>query len=137
MSRLRLVLLLLGLACVMPAAAGALPLPPGWCHAQVNVVGPGGQAHTLVYDRGRVQSVSGSSLTLREADGNIVTIQVAPNAAVRVNGAPGSLSQLVRGAQAQTFGVDGAPATQIQATVPPRLARRAAAQARRAAGSTP
>ena len=42
-----------------------------------------------------MQSVSGFSLTLREADGNIVTIQVAPNAAVRVNGAPGSLSQLV------------------------------------------
>ena len=109
--------------CAATAVVAADPsafLPAGWSHAEINVTGPNGRPHTQIFDRGRVQSVSGSSLTLRERDGIVVTIQVAPNATVRVNGQAGSLSQIAPGYQALTRGTDGRPAQLVRATSPPR-----------------
>src|SRR5579862_7241114 len=100
-------------ACVASTAAAAT-LPNGWSHAQVNVGG-----HTLIYDRGRVTAVSGSSLTLSEQGGIVVTIQVAPTARIVVNGQAGALSQIQPGARATTVGVDGRPARRVDATSPP------------------
>jgi hypothetical protein len=114
-----------GLAGGAGASAQVGPFAGAWSHAQINVVGPGGRPHTLIYDRGRVTAVSPSSLTLRELDGSVVTIQVAPNAVVRLNGGPAALSDIRPGFQAMTLGRDGAPARLVRATVPPRLRARA------------
>ena len=51
-------------------------LPAGWSHAEINVIVKG-TPHTLVYDRGRVLAVSATSLTLREQDGSVQTINVS------------------------------------------------------------
>jgi hypothetical protein len=111
----------LGLAA-SAAAAGppASSLPPGWSHAAVNVVGPKGQAHTVIYDRGKVTAVGSLTLTLKELDGSVVMVAVAPNAAVKLNGAPATLAQVQAGDSATTMGIDGAPATQLEATSPPQ-----------------
>jgi hypothetical protein len=113
----------LGCASAAAAAGPAAQLPAGWSHAAINVIGPRGKAHTLIYDRGRVQLVGASSLTLNERDGYVVTIQVAPDAVVRIDGRLASLAQIVPGYQARTLGVDGKPAKQVLATRPPRFRR--------------
>src|SRR5712691_10464665 len=98
--------------CCSGAALAADPsalLPAGWSHAQINVTGPAGRPHTLIYDRGRVQVVGPSSLTLMARDGSVVTIQVARDAVIRVNGQAGTLSQILPGYVATTLGVNGRP----------------------------
>jgi hypothetical protein len=107
--------------CGASAAAVSPPLPSGWSHAQINVVGPNGRPHTLIYDRGRVLSVGDSSLTLREPDGSVVTVQIAPTAVIRIDGRAGTFAQLKPGFRAQTLGVDGRPARRVQATSAPPL----------------
>jgi hypothetical protein len=115
------------LALAASAPAKDPPLPPGWSHAEVNVVIKH-RAHTVIYDRGRVTSLTPSSLTLHERDGSVVTIQVAPAATVKVNGRFASLADIRPGATAQTRRVDGGPAVLVQATQPKkaRVAERAA-----------
>jgi hypothetical protein len=100
------------------AAGPAASLPPGWSHAEINVTGAGGRAHTLIYDRGRVQALGVASLTLRERDGSVVTVAVAPRATVLVNGRPGTLVQVRAGDHALTRGTDGRPVTLVRATRP-------------------
>jgi hypothetical protein len=104
-----------------PAVAAGGPfapvagLPNGWSHAQVNVV-TRHQPHTLTFDRGRVQTASPTSVTLREPDGSIVTIALGPSTQVRVNGRLASMAQVRRGAIAVTVSVDGAPASFVRIT---------------------
>jgi hypothetical protein len=116
------------LACASVAAAAgpAASLPAGWSHAEINVIGAGGKPHTLIFDRGRVQSVGASSLTLKERDGSVVTIRVAPNAVVRIGGRLASFDQIRPGFRATTLGIDGLPATRVVVTRPGRLRRLAA-----------
>jgi hypothetical protein len=111
---------------VSGSALGADPaasLPAGWSHAQVNVVGARGRPHTLIYDRGRVQSVGSSTLSLLERDGSVVTIQVAPNAVVRLDGRWVTLDAIRPGDTARTLGTDGRPATKVVAHRPLRKLR--------------
>jgi hypothetical protein len=126
MSRLRIfIAVTAAVLCTAASATAADPtafLPAGWSHAQINVTGKNGRTHTLIFDRGRVLANNGSSLTLREQDGSVLTIQVAPNAVVRVNGRAGSLSQIAPGFHALTRGTDGRPALLVRATSPPRKA---------------
>jgi hypothetical protein len=129
MSARRLLLLAgcVAALAVTGSALGADPaasLPAGWSHAQVNVVGARGRPHTLIYDRGRVQSVGGSALSLLERDGSVVTIQVAPNAVVRLNGRRVTLDAIRPGDTARTLGTDGRPATKVTATRPLRPQRK-------------
>ena len=109
----------LALAGPATAASPAASLPPGWSHAAVNVVGPRGQAHTIVYDRGKVTAVGSLTLTLVESDGSTVTVSIASNATVKLDGATATLAQVQPGDNAMTVGIDGAPAIQLQATAPP------------------
>jgi len=121
-------LLTTAIALALAAPAGAAkdpPLPPGWSHAEINVLVKG-KPHTLIYDRGKVQAVSGSSLTLRERDGSVVTVTVAPNATVKVNGKSMSLADVRVGGTAQTKRVDGGPAVVVQ-VVQAKASLRAAA----------
>ena len=126
----RRLLLLAGCAAALGVSGSALgadpaaSLPAGWSHAQVNVVGPRGRPHTLIYDRGRVQSVGSSALALLERDGSVVTIQVAPDAVVRLNGRRVTLDAIRPGDTARTLGTDGRPATKVVANRPFRPVRK-------------
>jgi hypothetical protein len=95
-------------------------LPAGWSHIDINV-GSGRRAHTWTFDRGRVIAVSAGTLTLREPDGTIVPIPVAPGAVIRLNGRLAPFAQIRPGVNAVTRRVDGAPAIQVLVTGPPRL----------------
>jgi hypothetical protein len=107
------------------AAAIRLPrapsLPPGWSHAQINIVVKR-VAHTLTYDRGRVVSVGPDSLTLREPDGTMQTIGVDSGTKITIAGQPGTLDQIRRLEVATTVSVDGGPAAVVKVTIPPGLA---------------
>ena len=109
----------LALAGSALAADPAPSLPSGWSHAAVNVVGPKGQPHTIVFDRGTITALGSQTLTLKELDGSLVTIAVASNATVIVNGRPASFADLQPGYTATTRGVDGAPVIRVQSTAPP------------------
>ena len=110
----------LALAGAASAGNPLASLPPGWSHAAVNVVGHKGQAHTVVYDRGKVTAVGALSLTLKESDDSVVTIAIAANATVKLDGATATLAQVQPGDNAMTVSIDGAPAGQLQATEPPQ-----------------
>jgi hypothetical protein len=108
----------LAFAGAASAASPLASLPPGWSHAAVNVVGPRGQAHTVVYDRGKVTAVGPATLTLKESDDSMVTVAIASNATVRLDGATSTLTQVQPGDNALTVTIDGAPALQLRATSP-------------------
>jgi hypothetical protein len=108
------------------------PMPPGAWHATINVR-IDGQAHTLVYDRGRVTAVGTSSYTVREADGSSVTINVGPNTVVKINGQPGTLAQIKPLEQATDVSIDGGTAARVVVRIPPALAALWAHQAARQA----
>ena len=113
--------LALAAAGILAAAAGAAggplgpigSLPAGWSHAQINVV-IRHQPHTLTYDRGRVQSVTPTTLTLRERDNVVVTVPVAAATRVVFAGRPVTLAQIRPRMLAITVSVDGAPAAVVR-----------------------
>ena len=92
-------------------------LPRGWSHAEINVTVKG-TPHTLIFDRGRVQSASATALVLKERDGSVVTVAVNPRTRVRINGQPGSLSDVQPGYLAITVRMDGGAARQLRAFRP-------------------
>ena len=112
------------------------PMPPGAWHATINVRIKG-QAHTLVYDRGRVTAVGTTSYTVREADGSSVTISVGPSTVITIDGQPATLAQMKPLEQATDVSIDGGEAARVVVKIPPALAalwaRQAARQARIAA----
>jgi hypothetical protein len=110
----RVAFVLAVLALVITASAASAPLPPGWSHAQVNVLIKN-KPHTLIYDRGLITRTARGSLTLKEGDGSVVLIRVAKSATVTLDGLPIPFAQLRRGEFAQTVRVDGAPAKQVTA----------------------
>jgi hypothetical protein len=115
--------IVVGLALALAGAALAADptagFPAGWTHIQVNVVGARGKGHTEIFDRGRAQSVTASSVTLLESDSSVVTIQVGPAAVVLLNGRRVSFSQVAPGYLVWTLGIDGKPAQRVVATKPP------------------
>jgi hypothetical protein len=119
-------------ALLVPSAqAVRLPkpvLPPGWSHAEVNVV-IRRVPHTLTYDRGRVAAVSATSVTLRERDGSLWTIPVTTSTIVRIAGQPSAITQVRRLETATTVRVDGGPAATVTVQIPPGLAAVIARQA--------
>jgi hypothetical protein len=100
-------------------AVGGLALPrslagylfgPKLVRAEVLVL-DGGAVHDLRVDRGRVLSAGGSALMLRERDGTVVSVQVAP--AADVYGFVSSFSAIRRGMRATTVRDGGAAATTV------------------------
>ena len=104
------------------AAAGGPALPAGWTHAEINF-SVNRVPHTLILDRGRVTTVSASSMSLREQDGSSVQVALAADTQVIVDGTPGQLSDIRRGVVAVAQRIDGGSARQVRVHVPPRLAR--------------
>jgi hypothetical protein len=72
--------------------------------------------HDYRLDRGRIKDVGVFTLLLREPDGSEVTINISPNARVRVNGKSGSFFQLRTGMMATTLRDGDKPADQVFAT---------------------
>ena len=107
------------LALALPGSARpALPwnsfFGPKLVRAEVIV--KNGVLHDYRIDRGRVRVVSATSVSLVERDGTLVTIRVAPNANVRLNGRRVALVALRRGMTATTLRDGDAPATTVRAT---------------------
>jgi hypothetical protein len=121
-SAASLVLAATGSGATMSALAAGPGLPAGWTHAAINFY-VNHTAHTLVLDRGRVTTASGTSLTLVEQDGVSVQVTLALTTQVIVDGQPGQISDIRRGVTAMTQTIDGGPARLVRVHVPPRLAR--------------
>jgi hypothetical protein len=84
------------LASLALAAAGSAEnLPAGWTHAEINY-SVNRVPHTVVLDRGKVITVSPSSLTIREADGSSVQVALAPDTQVVVERIDGGAARLVK-----------------------------------------
>ena len=105
-------------------AQGVLALPtslasyffgPKLIRAEV-VLKSDGVQHDYRIDRGKIRGVSAASITLRERDGTLVTIAVAPNVEVKLNGSPTTIGALRPRMTATVIRDGDAPATTILAT---------------------
>jgi hypothetical protein len=72
--------------------------------------------HDYRLDRGRITQIGVTTLTIHEADGTSVTVDVSPTARVKVNGQNVLFVQLHRGMTAVTIHDGDKPADQIYAT---------------------
>jgi hypothetical protein len=88
---------------------------PGLVRAELLVI-VNGTTHDYRVDRGTVVSVAQRNLTLAEADGTTVTIPVAADARIRLNGVRVPLRQLKRGFAAETIRDGSAPAQIVDAS---------------------
>ena len=77
----------------------------------------GGTLHDYRVDKGRIRQVKPGELTLRELDGTMVSIQIAPSAQIRLGGRLVAYPQLRRGMQALVIRDGDAPAIRVVATV--------------------
>src|SRR5437879_6528019 len=95
--------------------SGLRPLfGPRMARAEVVLV-QNGQVVDYRVDQGRVLGARGGTLLLLERDGTRQAVQVAPDAAIQVNGVPGALAQIQRGMVALTVRVGDAPAQTVRA----------------------
>jgi hypothetical protein len=88
---------------------------PGLIRAEA-IVKEGAVVHDYRVDRGRVRAVlrPAQALVLREADGTIATIPVAPDARIELGGRIVTFAAVRRGMQATTLRDGGGPATRVQ-----------------------
>jgi hypothetical protein len=112
----------LGAALLAAGPASALPrslanrlFGPQLVRAEVLVKDAAG-VHVYRIDRGRLRSVSGTTLTLLERDGAVVTVPVGPDADVRRNGNPVPLARLRRNLWIEAIREGDAPAHTVRAT---------------------
>jgi hypothetical protein len=99
---------------VGPAKPPQFPsLPGNWSHAEINVKIKR-VPHTLILDRGRIAQASPTQLKLRESDGNIVTIPLAPSTILTYRGAlRRRMPALRRGFYVETMVIDAGPAVRV------------------------
>ena len=107
------VLLVTSPGLALPRSLGNYFFGPRLVRAEV-VVNDGG-IREFRLDRGRLRKKEGLSLVLREADGSIVSVPVAPGAVVLLNGHPSSFQALRRGMTVVTVREGGAPASEVRA----------------------
>lgn len=99
----------------LPGSLGAYFFGPKLVRAEVLVKESDG-LHDYRVDRGVIRDKSPGSLTLRERDGTLVTIAVAPTASVTLQGRLSSFSALRRGMVATVIRDGDTPASEIRAT---------------------
>jgi hypothetical protein len=88
-------------------------LPGNWSHAEINVKIQG-VPHTLILDRGRITQSSSTLLKLRESDGNVVSIPLAPSSVVTYRGVlRRTMPGLRRGFYVETMIIDAGPAVRV------------------------
>ncbi len=71
-------------------------------------------------DRGRVRSVTRSSLELKELDGTVTSIPLAASTQVEVNGQPAPFNALQRGAMVLSIRLQDQPAQKLEILSKPR-----------------
>jgi hypothetical protein len=98
----------------LPRSLGAYFFGPGLVRAEV-VMRVNGETIDYLIDRGRVRAKTRTSLTLRERDATLVTIDVAPDATILVNGRVASLTQVRRGMIATMIRENSDAATEVRA----------------------
>jgi hypothetical protein len=99
----------------LPGSLGDYFFGPKLVRAEV-LVNDGGVLHDYRIDRGTIRAKASGSLTLRERDGSLQTIAIAPNAAIRLRGVPVQFSSLRRGMVATVIRDGDAPAIEVRAT---------------------
>src|SRR5919106_3203736 len=100
------VLLVVQPGLALPRSLGSYFFGPRLVRADV-VVRDGG-IREFRLDRGRLLKKAAGTLLLREADGSVVTVPVAPGAAITLNGEPAIFDQLARGMVVLTVREGGA-----------------------------
>ena len=98
----------------LPGSLGTYFFGPKLVRADV-LVKDGGALHLYRVDRGFIRSKANGSLVLRERDGSLVTIAVAPTAAITVSGQPAAYAALRRGMNATVIRDGDAPANEVRA----------------------
>ena len=72
--------------------------------------------HDYLLDHGRIKQVGAFTLVIHEPDGTEVTIEISPNARIKVNGQNGTFLELRKGMMATTMRDGDAPADQVFVT---------------------
>jgi hypothetical protein len=107
------VLLVVQPGLALPRSLAAYFFGPKLVRADVVVRDGGIRQYRL--DQGRLLRVQGSSLLVREGDGSVVVVPVAPEATIRLNGRPVTLQSLRRGLRVLTIREGGAAASEVRA----------------------
>jgi hypothetical protein len=99
---------------VQPSGPPQFPsLPGNWSHAEINVKIKR-VPHTLILDRGRVTQALPTQLKLRESDGNVVTVPLAPSTIVTYRGVlRRTMPALRRGFYVETMIIDSGSAVRV------------------------
>ena len=98
----------------LPGSLGSYFFGPKLVRADV-LVKDGGVLHLYRVDRGVIRSKANGSLVLRERDGSLVEIAVAPTAAITIGGRPAAYANLRRGMIATVIRDGDAPANEVRA----------------------
>ena len=98
----------------LPGSLGNYFFGPKLVRAEV-LVKDGGVLHDYRVDRGTIRNKAGGTLTLLERDGSLVSIAVAPTAAITLNGRPVAYADLRRGMVATVIRDGDAPANEVRA----------------------
>ena len=104
-------------------AAGAPALPRAvinqlfgarMIRAEVLVLAPDGSTQDYRIDRGTVTAVTPAQITLHEANGDVVTIQLASSVQVESGGRPGLLARVRRNVKVTVYRLANAPANLVE-----------------------
>jgi hypothetical protein len=126
MSRRRFAVLAIALVALNAffwLAQGGFALPQGlidrffgprMIRAEVVVQSPTGPVRDYRLDRGQITAVDAGSVTLRERDGTLITIQIAPNARVVGLNRGGDTSRLRLGMRVLVVRQANRPANMVQ-----------------------
>ncbi len=112
---LNAVLLAEGAGLALPGSLGTYFFGPKLVRAEV-VVKDGGVLHDYRIDRGVIRAKSNGMLSVLERDGSLVTIPIAPGAAITIGGRPAAFPELRRGMVATVIRDGDAPATEVRAS---------------------
>ena len=112
---LNAVLLAEGAGMALPGSLGGYFFGPKLVRAEV-LVKDGGVLHDYRIDRGVIRAKPDGSLAILERDGSLVTIAVAPGAAITIGGRPAGFAALRRGMVVTVIRDGDAPANEVRAT---------------------
>jgi hypothetical protein len=92
-------------------------LGPRMIRAEVVLRDANGVYHDYRFDQGNIRAVNRRDLQLKvlERDGQLVTLQIAPNAQIKLNGRPSTLGALRRGYRVSVTRDKDAPAHSVLA----------------------
>ena len=104
-----------GAGLALPGSLGTYFFGPKLVRAEV-LVKDGGVLHDYRVDRGVIRAKSPGTLSLLERDGSVVSIPVAPTAAITLDGRPIAFSALRRQMVATVIRDGDSPAIEVRAS---------------------